>query len=405
MRRIRAAETFGIEVAGVGFNLERMIERSRAVAGQLSGGVKLLLRRAGVEVLEGSARLISGGAVDVIDATGTHLVAASHVIIATGARPRQLPQLPFDGNRIWSYKDALQPRSVPDSLLIVGAGAIGLEFASFYAALGSKVTLVEAQPRILPEADEEVSAFLATAYGRDGIAVRTSVRLQTAEVGPEGVMVRIAQVGRSEELHVTHVLVAVGLAGNTEGLGLEHTGVQLHGSEIKADAWGATADPRISAIGDVTGAPMLAHRASHHGIACVERIAGLGSGSNLREELVPSCTYSHPQTASVGWTEQQAARVGRAVKVGRFPLRGNGKAVVIDEAHGFVKTIFDASTGELLGAHIVGPDATELIQGYAIAAGLESTEQELIGTIFPHPTLSEAMHESVLAAFGRALHV
>lgn len=405
LRRIRDAGTLGIELTGVGFNLVRMIERSRTVARQLSGGVKLLLRKAGVDILEGSARLAPGGGVEVGATSGPCLLTAAHVILATGARPRELPQLPFDGNRIWNYRDALQPRSLPDSLLIVGGGAIGLEFAGFYAALGSKVTLVEVQPRILPEGDEEVSNFLAAAYEREGIAVRTGVRVDTGEVGPDGVITRIVQGGTVEQLHTSHVLVAVGLVGNTEGLGLEHTGVQLRGSEIKADAWGATADPRISAVGDVTGAPMLAHRASHQGVACVERIAGLRSASDLREMIVPSCTYSHPQTASVGWTEQKALHAGRAVKVGRFPLIGNGKAVAIGDVQGFVKTIFDAGSGELLGAHIVGPDATELIQGYVIAAGLESTEHELIDTVFAHPTLSEAMHESVLAAFGRALHI
>ena len=405
IRRIRCASDLGIEVDGLRFDLGRMIARSRAVAGQLNGAVKQLLRKAGVAVLEGTARLVADGTLEVVRADGTTTLMGNHVILATGARPRGLQQLPFDGERVWSYRDALQPITVPASLLVVGAGAIGMEFASFYATLGTHVTILESQPQVLPEADQDVSRFVLDAFQREGITVRTGVTLLAGEAHSDGVVARIETAAGPESVSASHALVAIGLAGNVEGIGLEHTAVRLRGNEIEADAFGATGDPRIFAIGDVTGAPMLAHRASHQAVACVERIAGLRSGAAPNESAMPACTYCHPQTASFGLTEQQAARAGRAVKVGRFPLQGNGKAISIGEPSGFVKTLFDASTGGLLGAHIVGPDATELIHGFALAATLESTEEELIETVFPHPTLSEAMHESVLAAFGRALHI
>ncbi|MFT4189911.1 MAG: FAD-dependent oxidoreductase, partial [Comamonas sp.] len=332
------------------------------------------------------------------------LLQAGHIIVATGARANELPLLPFDGERVWRYREALAATQLPRSLAVVGAGAIGMEFASFYAALGTEVTVIEAAPRVLPASDEEVSAFVQQAMAADGIRFLTSARLVAAQAGADGVSLTVEQGGQPLALAAERVLVAVGLVGNTEGLGLEATAVQLDRGLIRTGDWGATDEPGVYAIGDVAGAPMLAHKASHEGVACVEHIAGLRSGAPSHEPI-PACVYSHPQSASVGLTEAQARQRGGAIRVGKFPLEGNGKAIAIGEPAGFVKTIFDEASGELLGAHLVGPEATELVHGFTLAATLEATEAELMQTIFPHPTLSEGMHEAVLAAFGRALHI
>jgi dihydrolipoamide dehydrogenase len=406
LRRIRQAGELGLSVAEPTVDFAKVMARSRGVAQRLNGGVKHLLKKAGVKVFTGSGSLASDHAVAVRGGDGaTQYLQARHIILATGAHARGLPTLPFDGERVWSYRDALAATALPRSLIVVGAGAIGMEFASFYATLGTQVTVVEAQPRVLPGGDAEVSAFVQRAFERDGIVVRTGAMLEQAGVEANVVHVQLQTENGPEALEAERVLVAIGLAGNTDGLGLEGTGVQVARGQVVVDAWGQTGEPGVWAIGDLTGAPMLAHKASHQGITCVERIAGLREGSDAPHALIPACTYCHPQTASVGLTEEQAMASGATLRVGRFPLEGNGKAVAIGETGGFIKTLFDAGSGALLGAHIVGPDATELIQGFTLAASLETTEVELIETVFAHPTLSEAMHESVLAAFGRALHI
>ncbi len=406
LRRIRHAGDLGLGVAEPTIDFPRVMARSRDVAQRLNRGVSQLLRKAGVTVLDGHASFAPDRSVGVRTADGSaQTLRARHTIVATGAHARALPALPFDGERVWSYRDALAARARPASLLVIGAGAIGMEFASFYATLGTQVTVVEAQARVLPTSDADVSAFVAKAFERDGIRLRTGARLDSAQAGPDSVWVNLLTATGPQTLQAERVLVAVGLAGNTDGLGLEHTRVVLERGLIAADASGRTADPDVHAIGDVTGAPMLAHRASHQGLACVERIAGAQGHVSAPVSWVPSCVYSHPQSAAVGLTEEEARALGRPLRVGRFPLEASGKAIAIGEASGFVKTVFDADTGALLGAHIVGPDAPELIHGFTLAGTLEATEAELMDTVFPHPTLSEALHESVLAAFGRPLHI
>ena len=414
LRRIAHAGVLGIRVGKPEVDFAQVVARSRAVSQRLNAGVTHLLKKHKVSVFMGAASLgkpASGKkTVSVMPDTGNDLTLnATHVVLATGARARELPGLPFDGERVWAYRDALVAKAVPKSLLVIGAGAIGMEFACFYAAMGTQVTVVEALPAVLPSSDADVSAFVAQAVAKDGIRVLTGTQLLGAQVGTTGVTAQLQTPQGTQTLQAERVLVAIGLVGNTEGLGLADTRVQVARGHIAVDGWGATAEPGIHAIGDVTGAPMLAHRASHQGLLCSERIAGLHAGEAAHALNVPACVYSHPPSASVGLTEVQAKawaeQAGKALKVGKFPLEANGKAIAIDEASGFVKTIFDASSGELLGAHIVGAEATELIQGFTLAQTLEATEAELMATVFPHPTLSEAMHESVLAAFGRAIHI
>ena len=406
LRRIRQAGALGIRVAPPEVDFSAMVGRSRTVAQRLSRGIAGLLKKAGVQVFEGQARFGADAQLRVRQADGReHTVAAHHHVLATGARARALPDLPFDGERVWSYRDALSAARVPASLVVVGAGAIGLEFASFYSTLGTQVTVLEAQAQVLPGGDVDVSRFMEKSMQQDGIAVRTQARVQQVQRTESGLRVALTSAAGDEAMEAEHVLVAIGLAGNTDELGLEHTGVQTECGLITVDAWGATAHAGIHAIGDVVGLPMLAHKAMHQGIVVAERIAGLRQGGVPPHPAIPACTYGHPHSAAVGLTEEQAHALGQPLRVGRFPLEGNGKAVAIGEAHGFVKTIFDDTTGALLGAHIVGPEATEMIQGFAIAMGLESTEAELMETVFPHPTVSESMHESVLAAQGRALHI
>lgn len=406
LRHIRGAATLGLDLAEPGINLGRMVERSRQVAQRLNRGVAHLLKKAGVAVVDGTGALAGNGVVEVRSDDGSvRLLTAANVILATGARPRALPHVPFDGDRVWSYYDALTPASLPRSLIVVGSGAIGMEFASFYSTLGVQVTVVEAKPQVLPAGDEEVSAFMREAFERQGVRVLAGATIDAVERTETGVRVRVSAAGTSEALEADRMLVAIGLTGNVEGIGIENTRVAAEHGRIVTDACGRTAEPGVWAIGDVVGAPMLAHKASHQAVACVERIAG-ARGDDKHDELwIPACTYSYPQTASVGMTEAQARATGAALKVGRFPLEGNGRAVATGETAGFVKTIFDAQTGALLGAHMVGPEAAELIHGFTLAGALEATEAEIIGTVFPHPSVSEAMHESALAAFGRALHI
>ena len=407
LRMVRGAAQFGVKAQPPEADLPAMVARSRAVAAQLNKGVTGLLKKNGVQVFTGHARLRGGGTVAVTGEGGaTQVLRAAHIVLATGARARQLPQLPADGQSVWTYREALTPPAVPKRLLIVGAGAISIEFASFYRAVGADVTVVEMAPRVLPLEDEEVSAQVAASLKKDGIHVHTQVSLEQAQrvQGAWQLTLRPKGSGSALQVQADVVLVAAGIVGNVEDLGLEKTRVQVEKTHIVTDAQCRTAEPGVYAIGDVAGPPWLAHKASHEGVLCVEHIAGLHPHA-LDPRRVPACTYSHPQVASVGWTEAQAKAAGRAVKVGKFPFSANGKAIAMGATTGFAKVVFDAASGELLGAHMVGEEVTEMIQGFAIAQSLETTEAELMATIVPHPTMSESMHEAVLAAFGRALHI
>jgi len=407
LRMVRGAAQFGVKAQPPEADLPAMVARSRAVAAQLNKGVTGLLKKNGVQVFTGHARLQGGGTVAVTGEGGaTQVLRAAHIVLATGARARQLPQLPADGQSVWTYREALTPPACPKRLLIVGAGAIGIEFASFYRAVGAEVTVVEMAPRVLPLEDEEISTQVAASLQKDGIQVHTQVALEQAtRVGGAWQLTLRPQGGGSAlQAQADVVLVAAGIVGNVEDLGLEKTRVQVEKTHIVTDAQCRTAEPGVYAIGDVAGPPWLAHKASHEGVLCVEHIAGLHPHA-LDPHRVPACTYSHPQVASVGWTEAQARAAGRAVKVGKFPFSANGKAIAMGETKGFAKVVFDAASGELLGAHMVGEEVTEMIQGFAIAQSLETTEAELMATIVPHPTVSESMHEAVLAAYGRALHI
>jgi dihydrolipoamide dehydrogenase len=327
------------------------------------------------------------------------------VILATGARARQLPGLESDGKLVWTYKEAMVPPEFPKSLLVIGSGAIGIEFASFYRTMGAEVTVAEVVDRILPVEDEEVSAFAKRAFEKQGMKILTGATVGGLKKGKDNVTATITAGGKSQEITVDRVISAVGIVGNVENLGLEGTRIKVDRSHIVVDQWLATGEPGIYAIGDIVGAPWLAHKAMHEGVICVEKIAGLNDVHPLDVNNIPGCTYCMPQIASVGLTEEKARAGGREVRVGRFPYIGNGKAIAMGETEGFVKTVFDAKTGELLGAHMIGAEVTELIQGYTIAKTLETTEAELKRTIFPHPTLSEMMHESVLDAYGEVLHI
>ena len=394
---------FGITVGEVKVDLAAVVKRSRKVAGRLSMGVKHLLKKNKVMVIAAEAKLgAAKGGLRQISLSNGGMVSAKHVIIATGARARALPNVKADGKTILTYREAMVPETMPESLIIVGSGAIGSEFASFYHDMGVKVTLVEALDRILPVEDEDVSAFVQKSFEKRGITIMTGVKLQAVTSDANGVQASIE--GQDKPLQASRMILAVGITGNTENLGLEATKIKVDRGHIVTDQWGGTGEAGIYAIGDVTGPPWLAHKASHEGIICVEKITGQKDVHALGAGAVPGCTYCRPQVASVGMTEAVAKQAGHDLKIGQFPFAGNGKAIALGDDGGFVKTIFDAKTGELLGAHMVGPEVTELIQGYAIARTLEATEAELMATIFPHPTLSEAMHESVLDAYDRAIH-
>jgi len=400
---------YGLSVDKRGFDFGKVIERSRKVSAQLNSGVGFLMKKHKIEVIEGSARLEKGDgapkAVIALKAGGERTVQAKHVILATGARARTMPQLGLepDGDRVWTYREALVPKAAPKSLVVIGSGAIGIEFASFYRALGAEVTVVEVLPRILPVEDEEVSAAAKKAFEKRGLKFRVPAEVKKLTKSKKGVAVEIAVGGKPETLEAEVVIVAVGIVGNVEGLGLEALGVKVEKTHVVTDTHGATGVPGLYAIGDVAGPPWLAHKASHEGVHCVEHIAGLKPVSV--DSPIPGCTYSNPQVASVGVTEAQAKADGREIKVGRFPFRVNGKAIASGETEGFVKTIFDAKTGALIGAHLIGAEVTEMIQGFVLAMTLEATEAELQAAVFPHPTMSEAMHESALDAFGRVLHM
>jgi len=400
------AKDFGFEIGAWSFDLAKVVARSRRVAERLSKGVTSLMKKNDVRVFFGTGALAAPGLVTVRAADGqVRDVGARHVILATGARARTLPGLEPDGERIWTYREAMLPEALPASLLVVGSGAIGIEFASFYRQLGSEVTVLEVLPRILPAEDEEISKLARKIFEKQGIAIHTGAALGAVEKGADGVTARVTLAdGKETEIRAERVVSAVGITGNVEGIGLESTRVVVERGHVRVNEWLQTGEAGVYAIGDLAGPPWLAHKAMHEGVICVERIAG-EDVQPLDVTMVPGCTYSLPQIASVGLTEEKARAGGRAVRVGRFPWLGNGKAIALGETEGLVKTIFDAQTGELLGAHMLGPEVTELIQGYAIARGLETTQHELMRTVFAHPTLSEAMHESVLAAYDRVLHV
>ena len=403
-RGLRHAEGLGIRVAGASFDFGRVMARSREVSERLSKGVMGLMSKHRVKVLQGSGKLLGASRVAVTGPDGGQaVIGAREIIVATGARPRELPGVKCDGTRIWTSKDALAAKHLPKSMIIIGAGAIGMEFASFYASFGTAVTVLEAQERVLPLEDADISSHVAKAYEAQGVKVVTNVRLEELVAGPGGVSARLAHASEVQQAEVA--LLAIGVIGNIEDLGLENTQVQVEPGRIVADAFGATADPHVHAIGDVTGSPWLAHRAMHHGVACVERLLGLKPSHALRSEEVPGCTYGHPQTASIGLTEQAAKERKINYRVGRFPLAGNGKAVALADTNGFVKTLVDADTGEILGAHLVGPGVTELVGTFSVAKALEATDDSLFTAVWPHPTLSESLHESLLAAASRALHV
>jgi len=404
-RNIQHAEEFGLTVSGLSFDINKIIERSRGVAKLLSSGVGHLLKKNKVEVIDGHGELAGPGKLAVEkDGQPVAELTAKNIILATGARARALPGLEPDGKLVWTYKEALVPDLMPKSLLVVGSGAIGIEFASFYNTLGVDVNVVEVMPRVLPVEDEEISAFAHKEFEKQGMKIMTNATVTALNKGADTVTASVETDGKSQDIKVDRVILAVGIVGNVENLGLEGTKVEVDRSHIVTDEWGATGEPGVYAIGDVAGPPWLAHKASHEGIICIERIAGQPGLHPLDTSRIPGCTYCHPQVASVGLTEAAAKEQGYDVKVGKFPFVGNGKAIALGEPEGLVKTVFDAKTGELLGAHMVGAEVTELIQGYSIAKTLETTEVELMETVFPHPTLSEMMHESVLDAYGRMIH-
>jgi dihydrolipoamide dehydrogenase len=390
------ASAYGLSAEKPAFDLAKIVDRSRKVAGQLNGGVKGLMKKNKIAVVEGEGKLAGKGKLQV----GDKVLEAKHILIATGARARDLPFAKADGERIWTYRHAMVPKVMPTKLLVIGSGAIGVEFASFYSDMGAEVTIVEMLERILPVEDEDVSAFVHKALTKQGMKVHVSSGVEKMELSNDGVRAQIKGAGEQE---YSHAVVAIGIVPNTENIGLEALGVKTERGHVVVDGYGRTNVEGVYAIGDVAGPPWLAHKASHEGVVCVEAIAGL-KPHPFETWNIPGCTYSRPQVASVGFTEAKAKELGRKVRVGKFPFIGNGKAIALGEAEGFVKTVFDAETGELLGAHMVGAEVTELIQGYAVARQLETTEEDLMHTIFPHPTLSEMMHESVLDAYGRAVH-
>jgi dihydrolipoamide dehydrogenase len=402
---LKHLDEFGLSAKDIGYDAKKVVERSRKVAKQLSDGVKFLMRKNKITVIDGSAKLAGKGKLSVTkDGKPVAELAAKHIILATGARARSLPGLEADGKLVWTYKEAMIPPAIPKSVLVVGSGAIGIEFASFYRTMGAEVTVVEILDRILPVEDEEVSAFAAKQFEKQGIKIITSAKVTKLDKGKDAVKATVEQGGKTTTITVERVISAVGITGNVEDIGLEGTKVKVEKGHVVVDEWLRTGEPNVYAIGDLVGPPWLAHKASHEGVICVEKIAGLDHVQPLNVLNIPGCTYCTPQVASVGLTEANAKAAGKKVKVGKFPYIGNGKAIALGETEGFVKTVFDADTGELLGAHMVGAEVTELIQGFTIAKTLETTEAELMETIFPHPTLSEMMHESVLDAYGRAIH-
>ncbi len=391
---------FGFSADNIKFDLPAVVKRSRGIAKQLASGVGHLLKKNKVAVVMGAGKLAGKDTVAVGDQTLT----APHIILATGARARQLPGLESDGKLIWSYREAMVPPAMPKSLLVIGSGAIGIEFASFYRNMGAEVTVVEVLDRVLPVEDQEISAFARKAFEKQGMNIITGAKVAAARKNADSITATIEAGGKSHDITADRIISAAGIVGNVEDLGLEGTRVVVDRTHVVIDEFCRTGEPGVYAIGDIAGAPWLAHKASHEGVVCVEKIAGLNDVHPIDWSNIPGCTYCRPQVASVGLTEARAKEQGHAVRVGRFPFIGNGKAIAMGEPEGMVKVVFDAGSGELLGAHMIGAEVTEMIQGYAVARTLESTETDLMHTVFPHPTVSETMHEAVLDAYGRAIH-
>ena len=391
---------YGFAADNIRFDLPAVVKRSRKISKQLASGVGHLLKKNKVAVIEGAGKLAGKDTVTV----GERTLTAPHIILATGARARQLPGIETDGKLVWSYREAMVPPAMPKSLLVIGSGAIGVEFSSFYRNMGADVTIVEVLDRVLPVEDAEISAFARKAFEKQGIKIITGAKVTAVKKGSDRVTATIEVNGKTQEIMVDRVISAAGIVGNVEELGLEGTKVVVERTHVVIDEYCRTGEPGVYAIGDVAGAPWLAHKASHEGVVCVEKIAKLNDVHPINWTNIPGCTYCRPQVASVGLTEARAKETGHEVRVGRFPFVGNGKALTMGEPEGMVKVVFDAGTGELLGAHMCGAEVTEMIQGYAIARTLETTEVDLMHTIFPHPTVSETMHEAVLDAYGRAIH-
>ncbi len=413
------ADAFGLSVEKPAYDTSAMVKRSRSVSGQLSGGVGFLMKKNKVDVIWGEASIPKAGTVKVSKSKkpvvepqnpvpkgtlGEGDYTAKHIVVATGARPRALPGMEPDGEHIWSYFEAMAPKEMPKSLIVMGSGAIGIEFASFYRTMGAEVTVVELMSQVMPVEDTEISKHAQKRFEKQGMNILLEAKVSKLEKGKGQVTATVElKDGKTQTLKAEKLISAVGVIGNTEGLGLESLGIEMDRGTIKTDDYCRTNVAGIYAIGDVAGAPMLAHKAEHEGAICVEAIAGL-KPHKMEKSKIAGCTYCHPQVASVGLTERAAKEAGHDIKVGRFNFAGNGKAIALGEPEGMVKTIFDKKTGQLLGAHLVGAEVTELIQGFVIAMNLETTEQELINAVFPHPTLSEMMHESVLDSEGRAMH-
>ncbi|NNU80647.1 dihydrolipoyl dehydrogenase [Halovulum dunhuangense] len=398
------AKEFGLKADGIGYDIDAVVKRSRGVAKQLSSGVGGLLKKNKVTVIMGEATIPAKGKVAVKTDKGTEELVAKNIILATGARARELPGLEGDGKRVWTYKTALQPPHMPKKLLVIGSGAIGIEFASFYNTLGAETTVVEVMDRILPVEDAEISAFAKKQFTKQGMTILEKATVKKLDRAADKVTAHVEKDGKTETHEFDTVISAVGIVGNVEGLGLEKLGVKIDRTHVVTDEYCRTGVEGLYAIGDIAGAPWLAHKASHEGVMVAELIAGKNDVHPIKPEAIAGCTYCHPQVASVGYSEAKAKELGYEIKVGRFPFIGNGKAIALGEPEGMVKTVFDAKTGELLGAHMVGAEVTELIQGYVVGRSLETTEEDLMNTVFPHPTLSEMMHESVLDAYGRAIH-
>ncbi|WP_108835806.1 dihydrolipoyl dehydrogenase [Tateyamaria sp. Alg231-49] len=398
------AKEFGLKADNVSYDLDAVVKRSRQVAGQLSGGIGHLLKKNKVTVIMGEGTILAKGKVSVKTDKGTEELTAKNIILATGARARELPGLEADGELVWTYKAALTPKRMPKKLLVIGSGAIGIEFASFYNTLGADTTVVEVMDRVLPVEDEEISAFAKKSFEKQGMKIMQKAMVKQLDRAKGKVTAHIEVGGKVEKHDFDTVISAVGIVGNVENLGLEALGVKIDRTHVVTDEYCRTGIDGLYAIGDIAGAPWLAHKASHEGTMVAELIAGKNDVHPIKPNSIAGCTYCHPQVASVGLSEAKAKEAGYAIKVGKFPFIGNGKAIALGEPEGLIKTVFDAKTGELLGAHMIGAEVTELIQGYVVGQALETTEEDLMHTVFPHPTLSEMMHESVLDAYDRAIH-
>ena len=398
------AKEFGLKADNIGYDLGAVVKRSRGIAGQLSSGIGHLMKKNKVTVFMGEATIPAKGRVSVKGEKGAQELTAKNIVLATGARARELPGLEADGDLVWTYKTALTPPRMPKKLLVIGSGAIGIEFASFYNTLGADTTVVEVMDRVLPVEDEEISAFAKKSFEKQGMKIMQKAMVKKLDRSKGKVIAQIEKDGKITTQDFDTVISAVGIVGNVEGLGIEELGVKLDRTHVVTDEYCRTGVDGLYAIGDIAGAPWLAHKASHEGVMVADLIAGKHAHP-VKPETIAGCTYCHPQVASVGYTEAKAKELGYDIKVGRFPFIGNGKAIALGEAEGLVKTIFDAKTGELLGAHMIGAEVTEMIQGYVIGRQLETTEEDLMNTVFPHPTLSEMMHESVLDAYDRVIHM